>query len=156
MSEPKDKYSIDNTDYSVGQDNIQKWGFDVHNPVFGISTALILAFLIATLVTDASVAKEALDGLKWDIIGSFDKFFVWSANIFVVFCIVIALSPWGKIRLGGADAEAEHSTISWLAMLFAAGMGIGLMFWGVAEPVAYFTGWYETPLGVEANTPEAA
>lgn len=103
MSERKDKYSIDNTDYSVGQDNIQKWGFDVHNPVFGISTALILAFLIATLVTDASVAKEALDGLKWDIIGSFDKFFVWSANIFVVFCIVIALSPWGKIRLGGAD-----------------------------------------------------
>jgi BCCT family betaine/carnitine transporter len=46
--------------------------------------------------------------------------------------------------------------MSWLAMLFAAGMGIGLMFWSVAEPVAYFTGWYETPLGVEANTPEAA
>ena len=156
MSEPKDKYSIDNTDYSIGQDNIQKWGFDVHNPVFGISTALILAFLIATLVTDASVAKEALDGLKWDIIGSFDKFFVWSANIFVVFCIVIAVSPWGKIRLGGADAEAEYSRLSWLAMLFAAGMGIGLMFWGVAEPVAYFTGWYETPLGVEPKTPEAA
>lgn len=156
MSEPKDKYSIDNTDYSIGQDNVQKWGFDVHNPVFGISSALILAFLIATLVTDASVAKEVLDGLKWDIIGSFDKFFVWSANIFVVFCIVIAVSPWGKIRLGGPDAEAEHSRLSWLAMLFAAGMGIGLMFWGVAEPVAYYTGWYETPLGVEPNTPEAA
>ncbi|WP_029853194.1 BCCT family transporter, partial [Vibrio parahaemolyticus] len=48
------------------------------------------------------------------------------------------------------------SFMSWLAMLFAAGMGIGLMFWSVAEPVAYFTGWYETPLGVEANSPEAA
>ncbi|MDF1642002.1 BCCT family transporter [Thalassolituus oleivorans] len=156
MSEYKDKYSIDNTDYSVGQDNIKKWGFDIHNPVFGISSGLILAFLIATLVTDPSVAKEALDGLKWNIIGTFDKFFMWSANIFVVFCIVIALSPWGKIRLGGPDAKAEHSRISWLSMLFAAGMGIGLMFWGVAEPVAYFTGWYETPLGVEPNTPEAA
>ncbi|MDF1762631.1 MAG: BCCT family transporter [Oleibacter sp.] len=156
MSENKDKYSIDNTDYSVGQDNIKKWGFDIHNPVFGISSGLILAFLIATLVTDPSVAKEALDGLKWNIIGTFDKFFMWSANIFVVFCIVIALSPWGKIRLGGPDAKAEHSRISWLSMLFAAGMGIGLMFWGVAEPVAYFTGWYETPLGVEPNTPEAA
>ncbi|MDG3088434.1 BCCT family transporter [Vibrio hannami] len=46
--------------------------------------------------------------------------------------------------------------MSWLAMLFAAGMGVGLMFWSVAEPVAYFTGWYETPLNVEPNTPEAA
>ena len=156
MSEYKDKYSIESTDYAVGQDNIKKWGFDVHNPVFMISSVLILAFLIATLIADPKVAKETLDGLKWDIIGSFDKLFVWSANIFVLFCIALALSPWGKIRLGGVNAEAEHSTLSWLAMLFAAGMGIGLMFWGVAEPVAYFTGWYETPLGVEANTPEAA
>ncbi|KZZ43712.1 BCCT transporter [Oleiphilus sp. HI0130] len=156
MEEQNDKYSIENTDYTVGQDNIQKWGFDVHNPVFGTSAGLILIFLIATLVSDASTAKGLLDGLKWDIIGSFDAFFIWSANLFVVFCIVLAFSPWGSIRLGGSEAKAEHSTISWLAMLFAAGMGIGLMFWGVAEPVAYYTGWYETPLGVEANTPEAA
>lgn len=156
MEQHNDKYSIDNTDYSVGQDNVQKWGFDIHNPVFGISAGLILIFLIATLISDAATAKALLDGLKWDIIAMFDAFFMWSANIFVVFCIVIALSPWGKIRLGGREAKAEHSTISWLAMLFAAGMGIGLMFWGVAEPVAYYTGWYETPLGVEANTPEAA
>ena len=156
MSSHKDKYSIENTDYSIGQDNIQKWGFDIHNTVFGVSAFLILAFLIATLVSDPATAKSTLDGLKWDIIGNFDAFFMWSANIFVVFCIGLALSPWGKVRLGGKDAETEHSTISWLSMLFAAGMGIGLMFWGVAEPVAYFTGWYETPLGVEANTPEAA
>lgn len=156
MSSHKDKYSIENTDYSIGQDNIQKWGFDIHNTVFGVSAFLIIAFLVATLVSDPAIAKSTLDGLKWDIIGKFDAFFMWSANIFVVFCIVLALSPWGKIRLGGKDAATEHSTISWLSMLFAAGMGIGLMFWGVAEPVAYFTGWYETPLNVEANTPEAA
>ncbi|MEJ2044206.1 MAG: BCCT family transporter [Reinekea sp.] len=156
MSSSHDKYSIKNTDYTVGQDNVQKWGFDVHNPVFGISAALILVFLIATLVSDPDAAKKLLDGIKWGIIAKFDALFMWSANIFVVFCLVLAISPWGKIRLGGKDAKAEHSTMSWLAMLFAAGMGIGLMFWAVAEPVAYFTGWYETPLGVEANTPEAA
>lgn len=156
MSTSKDKYSIDNTDYTVGQDNVQKWGFDVHNPVFGISAGLILLFLIATLVSDAASAKAMLDGLKWNIIGMFDALFMWSGNIFVVFCLGLAISPWGKIRIGGTEAKAEHSTLSWLAMLFAAGMGIGLMFWGVAEPAAYFTGWYETPLGVEANTPEAA
>lgn len=156
MSTSKDKYSIENTDYTVGQDNVQKWGFDVHNPVFGISAGLILLFLIATLLSDASAAKALLDGLKWDIIAQFDALFMWAGNIFVVFCLALAVSPWGKIRLGGDKAVAEHSTLSWLAMLFAAGMGIGLMFWGVAEPAAYFTGWYETPLGVEPNTPEAA
>ncbi len=156
MSEYHDKYSIENTDYTVGQDNIQKWGFDVHNPVFGTSAALIILFLIAILVTDAATAKAALDGIKWDIINNFDSLFMWSANIFVIFCLALIVSPWGKIKLGGQDAVPSHSRISWLAMLFAAGMGIGLMFWGVAEPVAYFTGWYETPLGVEANTPEAA
>ncbi|MFT6791210.1 MAG: BCCT family betaine/carnitine transporter [Cellvibrionaceae bacterium] len=156
MPNSKDKYSIHSTDYTVGQDNVQRWGFDIHNPVFGISAGLILIFLITILVMDPATAKGALDGLKWDIIGVFDAFFMWSANIFVLFCLGLVVSPYGKIRLGGESAKPEHSRISWFAMLFAAGMGIGLMFWGVAEPVAYFTGWYETPLGVEANSPEAA
>ena len=156
MSEHHDKYSIDNTDYTVGQDNVQKWGFDVHNPVFGISAGLIALFLVATLISDAETAKTTLNGIKNDIINNFDGFFMWSENLFVLFCLALIVSPYGNIRLGGKEARPTHSRISWLAMLFAAGMGIGLMFWGVAEPVAYFTGWYETPLGVEANTPEAA
>ncbi|MEL7293692.1 MAG: BCCT family transporter, partial [Pseudomonadota bacterium] len=135
---------------------VQKWGFDVHNPVFGWSAGLIAAFLIAVLVMDAESAKATLDGIKWQIIGSFDWLFIWSGNIFVIFCLALVVSPFGKIRLGGSDATADFSYLSWLSMLFAAGMGIGLMFWSVAEPVAYFTGWYETPLGVEANSPEAA
>jgi len=156
MSLNKDKYSIDNTDYTVGQDNVQKWGFDVHNPVFGFSAGFIALFLIAIMVVDPEVSKAALDGLKWQIIGMFDGLFMWSANIFVIFCLVLVVSPYGKIRLGGDDAKSDYSTMSWISMLFAAGMGIGLMFWGVAEPVAYFTGWYETPLNVAPNTPEAA
>ena len=156
MTKLNKKYSIHNTDYSVGQDNIQKWGFDIHNPVFAISAGLIFLFLAATLLTDSATAKAALDGLKWDIIGTFDSLFIWSGNFFVLFCLALIISPYGKIRIGGKDAKPDHSTISWLAMLFAAGMGIGLMFWSVAEPVAYLTGWYKTPLGVEANTAEAA
>lgn len=108
------------------------------------------------MVTDTASAKAALDGVKWQIINSFDWLFIWSGNIFVIFCLGLIVSPFGKIRLGGNDATADYSFMSWLAMLFAAGMGIGLMFWSVAEPAAYFTGWYETPLGVEPNTPEAA
>ena len=156
MKENHDKYSIDNTDYTVGQDNVQKWGFDIHNPVFGTSAGLIVIFLIAILVTDPQTAKTALDSIKTDIINNFDALFMWAANFFVLFCLALIVSPYGNIRLGGDDAKPSHSRVSWLAMLFAAGMGIGLMFWGVAEPVAYFTGWYETPLNVAANTPEAA
>ena len=156
MTKGIDKYSIDSTDYTVGQDNTQKWGFDIHNPVFGISAGIILLFLVATLLTDPDVAKSALDGLKWKIIGNFDWLFIWAGNIFVLFCLILVVSPFGKIRLGGEDATADYSVLSWLAMLFAAGMGIGLMFWSVAEPVAYYTGWYETPLNVAAHTPEAA
>ena len=156
MTKGIDKYSIDSTDYTVGQDNVQKWGFDVHNPVFGISAGLITLFLIGILITDTASAKAALDGVKGQIINSFDWLFIWSGNIFVIFCLGLIVSPYGKIRLGGVDATADYSFMSWLSMLFAAGMGIGLMFWSVAEPAAYYTGLYETPLGVEANTPEAA
>ncbi|ARP38546.1 MULTISPECIES: BCCT family transporter [Vibrio] len=156
MTKGIDKYSIDSTDYTVGQDNVQKWGFDVHNPVFGISAGLIALFLIGILITDTASAKAALDGVKGQIINSFDWLFIWSGNVFVVFCLGLIVSPYGKIRLGGVDATADYSFMSWLSMLFAAGMGIGLMFWSVAEPAAYFTGWFETPLGVEPNTPEAA
>ncbi|MBF4384668.1 BCCT family transporter [Vibrio anguillarum] len=156
MTKGIDKYSIDSTDYTVGQDNVQKWGFDVHNPVFGFSAGFIALFLVAALVVDPEVAKSVLDGVKWKIIGTFDWLLIWSGNLFVLFCLGLIVSPFGKIRLGGQEATADYSFISWLSMLFAAGMGIGLMFWSVAEPVAYFTGWYETPLGVAANTPEAA
>ncbi len=96
-----DKYSIDSTDYTVGQDNVQRWGFDVHNPVFGISAGLVALFLIAALVLDAHTAKTVLDGIKWQIIGSFDWLFIWSGNVFVVFCLALIVSPMGKIRLGG-------------------------------------------------------
>ncbi|GAA0825901.1 MULTISPECIES: BCCT family transporter [Marinomonas] len=143
-----------NTSYTVGQDNIRFLGMDILNPVFSTSAIIILAFIIATIMFPAD-AKEVLMGARTWSINNFDWFFIISGNIFVLFCIALILSPMGKIRLGGSEAKAEHSTITWFSMLFAAGMGIGLMFWSVAEPVAYYTGWYGTPLNVTANTPEA-
>lgn len=156
MTKGIDKYSIDSTDYTIGQDNVQKWGFDVHNSVFTISAGLIIFFLLAVLITDAATAKAALDGIKNAIINTFDSLFVLAGNFFVIFCLLLIVSPFGKIRLGGDTASPDHSYLSWLAMLFAAGMGIGLMFWSVAEPAAYYTDWFGTPLNVAPNTPEAA
>jgi len=155
MDDMTKKYSIDTTDYQVGQDNIQKWGFDIHNPVFGISAFLVVLFVLLSLVFDPTVTRDALTSTKDAIINQFDSYFMLLANAFVIFCIILAFSPLGKIRLGGVKARPEHGYISWLAMLFAAGMGIGLLFWGVAEPTAYYTGWYHMPMGVEPNSAQA-
>ncbi len=146
---------IYDTDYEVGQDNLQAFGMDIHNPVFWISTLLILVFVVGTLIMPKEANLIFASTKNWSI-NHFDWLFILSGNIFVIFCLVLIFLPVSHIRLGGQDAKPEFSLLSWFAMLFAAGMGTGLMFWSVAEPVAYYTAWYSTPLNVAPNTPEAA
>ncbi|MGB1111398.1 MAG: BCCT family transporter, partial [Gammaproteobacteria bacterium] len=117
--------------------------------------ALIIVFVMGTLMFPEG-AKSAFDGAKGWSINNFDWLFMVGGNIFVLFCLALIVLPVGAIRLGGKDAKAEFSTMSWFAMLFAAGMGIGLMFWSVAEPTAYYTDWWGTPLNAEPKTPEGA
>ncbi|GGB59277.1 BCCT family transporter [Shewanella inventionis] len=148
------KYSIESTDYQVGQDNIFKWGMDVHNTVFSVSVGLSILFIVALLVFPPADAKAAIDAVKGAALSHFDFVFMWTANIMLICAIGIAFSPLGKIRLGGDNATTDYSTISWVSMLFAAGMGIGLIFWGVAEPTAFYTDWFGTPLDVAPFTPE--
>lgn len=151
-----DKYSIENTDYTIGQDNVQKFGFDFHNVVFTTSSLIIFTLLVLFLFIDPSITNYHLSSFKDGIINYFDQFFMFSANYFVLFCLVLSLSPYGRIRLGGIDAVPEYSTPSWLSMLFAAGMGIGLMFWGVSEPLAHFVGLNDLlPLGGVENQADA-
>jgi betaine/carnitine transporter, BCCT family len=143
------------TDYRIGQDNLQRYGMDLHNPVFWITAILILVFVIGTLIAPEP-AKAVFAGAKGWSIGNFDWLFMVGGNVFVLFCLALIVSPFGKIRLGGIDARPEFSMLSWFSMLFAAGMGIGLMFWSVAEPTAYYTDWYGTPLNAPPRTPEGA
>lgn len=142
------------TDHKIGENNIEKFGFDIHNPVFLITAFLIISFVLFTLVLPEQ-ANAWLNGAKGWAVNTFDWFFISAGNVFVLFCLLLVISPYGTIRIGGMNAQPEFSRPSWFAMLFAAGMGIGLMFWSVAEPLAYASGWYGTPLNVEANTPEA-
>ncbi|MBF9000956.1 MULTISPECIES: BCCT family transporter [Vibrio] len=142
------------TDYCTGQDNVKFMGMDIHNPVFGISAGLILLFVILTLNFPEQAKDTLMLARTWSI-DNFDWFFMVGCNIFIVFCVFLLVSPVGKIRLGGVSAVPDFSYLSWFCMLFAAGMGIGLMFWSVAEPVAYYTDWYGTPLNVPARSVEA-
>lgn len=138
-----------------GQDNKQVMGLDFHNPVFPLSALAILLFILYALIYPDAANTQLGVAKSWSI-EHFDWLFMIAGNIFVVFCLLLICLPLGRIRLGGNDAKPEYSRTSWFAMLFAAGMGIGLMFWSVAEPVAYYTDWYGTPLNVAANSPEGA
>jgi BCCT family betaine/carnitine transporter len=149
---PEGASHIIETDFEIGQDNIEAqlgpFGFDIHNPVFLISGLSIVAFVAYALAAPTQ-AGEFFGWLRPALTSSFDWFFLWSANIFVIFCLFLILSPYGSVRLGGKDATPDYGYLGWFAMLFAAGMGIGLMFFGVLEPVYYFgTPWGDEPLGV--------
>jgi BCCT family betaine/carnitine transporter len=125
------------TDFEVGQHNITPFGLDIHNPVFLISGLSIIAFVLLTLMFQEG-ATEFFGWLRPFLTSTFDWFFLASANVFVLFCLYLMVSPLGKIRLGGPDATPDYSYGGWFAMLFAAGMGIGLMFFGVSEPMSHF------------------
>ncbi|MBE0444301.1 MAG: BCCT family transporter [Psychrobacter sp.] len=142
------------TKHEVGENNINIFGLELHNPVFFVTALAVIAFVLFTLILP-DVSKLWLNGTKNWVVNSFDWFFISAANIMVVFCLLLIVSPYGNIRIGGVNAKPDFNRRSWLAMLFAAGMGIGLMFWSVAEPLAYASGWAGTPLGVEADSPEA-
>ncbi|MEM1380738.1 MAG: BCCT family transporter [Pseudomonadota bacterium] len=142
------------TSYKTGQDNVQILGMDLHNPVFFISALSILAFAIGTLSFPDEAQTILLGARDWTLDNA-DWFFVIATNLIFLFCALIALSPFGAIRLGGANARPDFSVKSWLAMLFSAGVGIGLMFYGAAEPLAYYTNWFGTPLNATPLTDEA-
>ena len=139
---PEGGAEIIETDYEVGQDNIEAnigpFGIDIHNPVFLISGLSIVAFVFYAMVLPEQAAGF-FGWLRPALTSSFDWFFLGAANIFVLFCLFLIVSPWGSVRLGGVEAKPDYSYIGWFAMLFAAGMGIGLMFYGVSEPLSHFS-----------------
>ena len=142
------------TDYEVGQDNVEVLGLDVHNPVFFLAATLVLLFVGLTLVFPETSGSYLLAAKSYTL-QSFDWLFALTPVLVFGFCMALAISPLGRIRLGGRDAKPEYRLHSWIAMLFAAGVGIGFMFWGAAEPLAYHSDWFGTPLNAEAGTPEA-
>ena len=130
------------TDYQVGQDNIVvnvgPFGLDIHNRVFAISGIVIIAFIALTLAFQSDVAPLFKGMLSW-LTTRMDWFFISAGNIFVLICLGLIISPLGKVRLGGTLARPDYSYVTWFSMLFAAGMGIGLMFYGVSEPLSHFS-----------------
>jgi len=115
----------------------------INPPVFFVSAALIIAFVIFGASMPDYAGGLFSDVQTW-ISETFGWFYVLSVAIFVIFAIALAFSPYGRVKLGPDDSAPDYSNLSWFAMLFSAGMGIGLMFFGVAEPLMHFA---DPPVG---------
>ncbi|MFK7161048.1 BCCT family transporter [Marinospirillum sp. MEB164] len=139
---PDGKVNPIDTDYQIGQDNIAvqvgPFGLDIHNRVFAISGLAVIAFVLITLIFQQQVAPLFGDLRGW-LTSNLDWFFISAANVFVLLCLYLIFSPLGRVRLGGTEATPDFSYLGWFSMLFAAGMGIGLMFYGVSEPLSHFS-----------------
>lgn len=128
----------------------------------GGKTGLNYVYLISLAITSAVVLWGLISPVSFGnfagaLNGWLTKYYGWgymlSMNIFVGFCIFVGAGRFGKVRLGGDDSRPEYSNISWFAMLFSAGMGVGLVFYGAAEPLFHFG---STPFGAAPGSVQAA
>jgi choline/carnitine/betaine transport len=120
--------------------------------VFGIFALVALAFVVWGFLSPSGLGSTSGSALTW-VEENLGWLFVLLASAFVVFVIWLAASRYGAIPLGRDDEQPEFRTISWIAMMFSAGMGIGLMFFGVSEPLSHYVA--PPPRTVDAETPEA-
>ena len=129
-------------------------GLDVNLPVFLFTSGLTILFSSLVLIFPEA-STELLSDTRNFVLNWFDTLFTISMSSFILVIFFLIISPFGKIRLGGDGSIPEFGFISWTCMLFAAGVGIGMTFYGAAEPLSYYTGVFGTPLGVSPGTEEA-
>lgn len=124
---------------------------DKKNIVFYVSLVLVAAIAVWSVIFNDSFSKVS-DVCFSVLTNDFGWLYLIAMIVFLVFVVYIAFGKYGKIRLGADDSKPEYSNMTWFGLLFGCGMGVGLVFWGVAEPLTH----YLNPVGVEGGTPEAA
>lgn len=122
--------------------------------IFGVTGVIALAFIVFGFTAPTQLSDASASALTW-VMDSTGWLFVLLATAFVVFALFLAGSKYGRVPLGSDDEQPEFRTVSWIAMMFSAGMGIGLMFFGVAEPLGFFVN-PPPDTGIEGQTTEAA
>ena len=137
---------------STDREEPKRWSRRIDPIVFGVTGAAAIGFVVWGLVSTANLSSAASDARSW-VITNTGWMFVLSASFFVLFVLWLAASKYGRVPLGRDDETPEFKTVSWIAMMFSAGMGIGLMFWGVAEPLSHYAA---PPPGTDEAQSEAA
>ena len=153
--EPTASYYDDAENKEPGEGNWTGFGFDIHPQVTFISTAILVAFILLTFMFRQETTDFFNNALS-TITTTSGWFLILVANAFIIAAVYFAFGKFGHIRLGGKDAKPEFSTFAWFTMLLSAGMGIGLMFWSVGEPMFHFSSPSPMFSGVVGGTPEAA
>ncbi|PYZ92145.1 glycine/betaine ABC transporter [Salipaludibacillus keqinensis] len=118
---------------------MRKYEYETKKPniVFYISAPLVALFVLWGGIGPDTLASVSESALGFTL-NTFGWFYMLSTAFFIAFVLFLAISPFGKLRLGKADEKPEYKFFTWLGMLFSAGIGVGFVFWGVAEPVLYF------------------
>ena len=111
---------------------------EINPPVFFGSAILIIAFVIFAAFFSDTASSVFTATQSW-IVNTFGWFYLLAVGFFLIFSIGLAMSSYGAIKLGPDHSEPDYGYLSWFAMLFSAGMGIGLLFFGVAEPIMHFS-----------------
>ncbi|MGW6376486.1 BCCT family transporter [Rhodococcus sp. NPDC055112] len=124
-------------DEIIGHVVTRKTGVRTDHVVFGVTAAIVAAIVVWGLVGPDSLDSVTGTVLDW-LVTNLGWLFILAATGFVLFALWLALSKYGRIPLGKDGEKPEFNTVSWIAMMFSAGMGIGLMYFGVAEPLAHF------------------
>ncbi len=122
------------------------------NVVFWVSSIIVFLFVLWGAISPKSLGDNA--GSVFDFTTyAFGWFYLIAVFFFTMFCLILAISRYGKIRLGGDESRPEYPFFTWIGMLFSAGFGVGLVFWGVAEPMSHF---FEPPMGIDGQSEQAA
>ena len=132
--------------------NLEMSSLRVNAPVCAVSVTVILAFIALALLFQEKAA-EHLAALRDFTTTRFDWLLMISCNVCLLFCLFLVFSPLGRVRLGGPAARPRYSRATWFAMIYASGIAIGLLFYGVMEPVYYFQ---NPPLGIDPSDTSAA
>jgi len=112
--------------------------FEAHPFVFPVGAGLILLAVLLCFLWPSPDLRETFESIRDGIGSTFGWLYIAMLTLFLILAVGLALGPWGRIRLGSDDEKPEFRYWSWFAMLFSAGMGIGLLFFGVAEPIYHF------------------
>ncbi|AFG36988.1 BCCT family transporter [Spirochaeta africana] len=118
--------------------NFTRFGLDM-NPVVSLAAAAFVLLFAGLAMLDLERANAVFAAVQAFIITRFDWVFILSSNFFILVCLLFAFSRLGTVKIGGVDAKPEFSNFAWYSMLISAGMGIGLMFWAVGEPLYHAT-----------------
>ncbi|AEY01326.1 BCCT family transporter [Oceanimonas sp. GK1] len=123
------------------------------NPAATISSMIIVTLFVVGGALFPEEAATLFDGISGGLLTHFKWYYIAILSLMLVFCVILVFSRFGALRLGADDCRPEYSLYSWFAMLFSAGMGTGLVFWAIAEPIYHFQ---SNPFITEGLTPEAA